>query len=105
MAKKKTKPTTPEKSTTLDEVRLKNRELQKQQMAKLALIYEDSLEPKVVILYRRIEEMIARSKMPLTHINLILDMLRHSCVEQAVEKYVTEGHKKIEGLGLEKKDG
>ena len=110
MAKKKpkktvSKKTTPKKTATLDEVRLRNREIQRQQMAKLAQIYEDSLEPKVVILYRRLEEMIARSKMSLTHISLILDMLKQSCIEQATDKYVTNGHKKLDSMGLEKKDG
>ena len=105
MTKKKVKKSQPKTTPALDEARLRNREIQKQQMAKLAQIYEDSLEPKVVILYRRIEEMIARSKMPLTQINLILDMLKQSCVEQAVDKYVTNGHKKLKGLGLEKQNG
>jgi len=90
-------------SKALDDKRLENREIQVQQMAKLALIYEDSLEPKIVLLYRRIEEMIARSNMPLVQINLILDMLKCSCVDQAVEKYVTSGHEKLIGLGLEKR--
>jgi len=90
------------KMATLDEVRSKNKELQIRQMAKLAQIYEDSLEPKIVILYRRLEELIARSKMPLTQINLILDILKHSCLEQATEKYVTNGRDKLQGLGLEK---
>lgn len=105
MAKKKTKKMAPPKTSALDEVRLRNREIQKQQMAKLAQIYEDSLEPKIVILYRRLEEMIARSKMPLTHISMILDMLKQSCIEQTTDIYVTNGHKKLEGVGLEKQNG
>ena len=105
MAKKKSKRSLPQKTSALDEARLKNQAIRLEQMAKLAQIYEDSLEPKIVVLYRRVEEIIARSKMPLTHVNLILDMLKHSCVEQAVDKYVTNGHKKLKGLGLEKQDG
>ena len=105
MAKKKTKKAVTKKGSTLDETRLKNQAIRLEQMAKLAQIYEDSLEPKIVVLCRRLEETIARSKMPLTHINLILDMLKHSCTEQAIDKYVTNGHKKLEGLGLEKQNG
>ncbi len=58
----------------LDKERLKARQEQAKKLAQLAHIYEESLEPKVVLLFRRMEEMIARSQMPLTHINLVLDM-------------------------------
>ena len=91
----------------LDEKRLDNRKIQAQKMTQLAQLYEDSLEPKVVLLYRRMEEMIARSGMPLTQINLVLDMLRYSCVEQAFNKYVTKGAEKLKVLKPkeEKKSG
>jgi len=50
----------------------KQRDAKVQQMMQLAKIYEETLEPKVVLLFRRMEEMIAVAQMPLTHINLVL---------------------------------
>lgn len=61
----------------------------------IAKIYEDTLEPKVVLLFRRMEEMIAASQMPLIHINLVLDMLKKGCIEMAYEGYVTKGAEKL----------
>ena len=82
----------------LDKERLKARQEQAKKLAQLAHIYEESLEPKVVLLFRRMEEMIARSQMPLTHINLVLDMLKKSCVEMAYTAYVEKGADKLKDL-------
>lgn len=86
----------------LDAKRLENRKIKAQQMEKLATIYENSLEPRVVLLYRELEKIVATAEVPLLHINLVLDMLKRSCVEQAYDKYVTTGHEKLKGL-IEKK--
>ena len=71
------------------------REKQVNQMLQLAKIYEETLEPKVVLLFRRLEEMIAQSQMPLTHINLVLDLLKKQCVNMADTAYVTKGAEKL----------
>jgi len=89
----------------LDKKRLEARKANLQKIEQLSQIYEDSLEPKIVILYRRIEEMISRSGLPLTQIHLVLGMLVNSCIDQAFEKYVIKGAEKLKGLGLEKRDG
>ena len=71
------------------------RNQQVQQMMQLAKIYEETLEPKVVLLFRRIEEMIAASGMPLTHINLVLSLLQHQCVDMAKTAYIDKGNEKL----------
>jgi len=75
------------------------KEQQVKKLLELSKIYEDSLEPKVVLLFRRMEEMIAASQMPLIHINLVLDMLKKSCVEMAYDGYVTKGAEKLMKFG------
>jgi hypothetical protein len=64
-------------------------------MMQLSKIYEETLEPKVVLLFRRIEEMIAASQMPLTHINLVLSLLQHQCVDMAKTAYIDKGNEKL----------
>ena len=71
------------------------RDKQIQQMMQLAKIYEETLEPKVVLLFRRMEEMIAAAQMPLTHINLVLDLLKTQCVSMADNAYITKGSEKL----------
>jgi len=71
------------------------RQKQVNQMMQLAKIYEETLEPKVVLLFRRMEEMIAAAQMPLTHINLVLDLLKARCVSMADTAYVTKGAEKL----------
>ena len=71
------------------------RDKQVQQMMQLAKIYEETLEPKVVLLFRRIEEMIASAQMPLTHINLVLDLLKAECVGMAHTAYIAKGAEKL----------
>lgn len=71
------------------------RDKQVRQMIQLAKIYEESLEPKVVLLFRRMEEMIAAAQMPLTHINLVLDLLKIRCVRMADNAYVAKGSEKL----------
>jgi len=82
----------------LDEARTKKREEDAKKLAQLAYIYGESLEPKVVLLFRQMEGMIARSQMPLVHINLILDMLKKTCVELAYTAYVDKGAEKLKPL-------
>lgn len=82
----------------LDKERLKTRQENIKKLEALASLYEESLEPKVVLLFRRMEEMIARSQMPLTHINLVLDMLKKSCVEMSHAAYVDKGADKLKDL-------
>ena len=41
------------------------------------------------------EEMIAAAQMPLTHINLVLDLLKRRLVEMADSAYVTKGGEKL----------
>jgi len=84
----------------LDKERLKVRQEQAKKLVQLVHVYEESLEPKVVLLFRRMEEMIARSQMPLTHINLVLDMLKKSCVEMAYTAYVEKGSDKLKDLKI-----
>ncbi len=64
-------------------------------MMQLAKIYEETLEPKIVLLFRRLEEMIAQAQMPLTHINLVLDLLKKQCVQMADTAYITKGSEKL----------
>ena len=71
------------------------RDKQVQQMMQLAKIYEETLEPKIVLLFRRMEEMIAAAQMPLCHINLVLDLLKTRCVAMADTAYVTKGAEKL----------
>ena len=71
------------------------RRQQVNKMIQLAKIYEETLEPKVVLLFRRMEEMIAAAQMPLTHINLVLDLLKARCVSMADNAYVTKGSEKL----------
>jgi hypothetical protein len=76
----------------------KAKEQQQQQVQKmlaLAKIYEETLEPKVVLLFRRMEEMIAAAQMPLIHINLVLDLLKFRLVGMADVAYVTKGSEKL----------
>jgi len=39
--------------------------------------------------------MIAQAQMPLTHINLVLDLLKKQCVNMADTAYVTKGAEKL----------
>jgi len=71
------------------------RDKQVNQMMALAKLYEETLEPKVVLLFRRIEEMIAAAQMPLTHVGLVLDLLKHRLVDMADTAYVTKGAEKL----------
>jgi len=73
----------------------RQKEAQVKRLLDIAKIYEDTLEPKVVLLFRRMEEMIAASQMPLIHVNLVLDMLKKSCVEMAYDSYVTKSAEKL----------
>lgn len=66
-----------------------------QQMLALAKVYEETLEPKIVLLFRRMEEMIAAAQMPLTHINLVLDLLKFRLTKMADEAYITKGSEKL----------
>ena len=98
MAKKKVekvieKPSNP--SAEAIEAAKAHRAQQVQKMMQLAKIYEETLEPKVVLLFRRLEEMIAQAQMPLTHINLVLDLLKKQCVNMADTAYVTKGAEKL----------
>ena len=101
MAKKKiepkvVKPTAPSGPTPeAIEAAKMQRDKQVQQMMQLAKIYEETLEPKVVLLFRRIEEMIAGAQMPLTHINLVLNLLQRQCVDMASTAYITKGSEKL----------
>lgn len=96
MAKKKAvkqKPSSP--SPEAIEAAKEQRQKQVNQMIQLAKIYEETLEPKIVLLFRRMEEMIAGAQMPLTHINLVLDLLKHRLVKMADEAYVSKGSEKL----------
>jgi len=94
MAKKKVeKPSVPSEEAI--EAAKVQRAQQVQKMMQLAKIYEETLEPKVVLLFRRLEEMIAQAQMPLTHINLVLDLLKKQCVNMADTAYVTKGAEKL----------
>jgi len=84
--KKKTSGPTPEQAKHQQQIN---------QMMQLAKIYEETLEPKIVLLFRRMEEMIAAAQMPLTHINLVLDLLKARCVNMADTAYVTKGAEKL----------
>jgi len=66
-----------------------------QQMLALAKIYEETLEPKIVLLFRRMEEMIAAAQMPLTHISLVLDLLKSRLIDMADEAYIKKGSEKL----------
>lgn len=83
----------------LDEARMKTREKRKAKLLEIATLYEESLEPKVVLLFRKLEEIIAYSQMPLTHINLVLDMLKANCVEMSIDAYVRRGAEKLPKAG------
>jgi len=94
MAKKKVeKPSVP--SVEAIEAAKVQRAQQVQKMMQLAKIYEETLEPKVVLLFRRLEEMIAQAQMPLTHTNLVLDLLKLHCVQMADTAYITKGTEKL----------
>lgn len=98
MAKKKVEPKTKvESGPTPEQITAAKtqRDKQVQQMMQLAKIYEETLEPKIVLLFRRMEEMIAAAQMPLTHINLVLDLLKARCVSMADNAYVTKGAEKL----------
>jgi len=79
----------------LDKARAKTRKAKEKKLLAMAKLYEESLEPKIVLLFRRMEEMIAHSQMPLTHINLVLDMLKAKCVEMSITAYVDKGADKL----------
>jgi len=66
-----------------------------QKMMQLAKIYEETLEPKVVLLFRRMEEMIAAAQMPLTHTNLVLDLLKARLITMADTAYIVKGADKL----------
>lgn len=86
----------------MDEARMKTKEEQKAKLLlELVQLYEESLESKVVILFRKLEEIIAYSQVPLTHINLVLDMLKAKCVEMSIDAYVNRGSEKIPKAGAE----
>lgn len=71
------------------------REQQIKNMLGIAKVYEETLEPKIVLLFRRLEEMIAASQMPLIHVNIVLDLLKKHLVDMADEAYVTKGTEKL----------
>lgn len=75
-------------------------QIQIQKMMAIAKIYEDTLEPKIVLLFRRMEEMIAAAQMPLIHINLVLDLLKKRLVDMADEAYVKKGAEKLMGKNI-----
>lgn len=72
-----------------------NRDAQVQQLLAIAKVYEETLEPKIVLLFRRMEEMIAAAQMPLVHINMVLDLLKHRLVAMADDGYVAKGGEKL----------
>jgi hypothetical protein len=80
----------------LDQERLKVQEENHKKVLKLAHLYEEALEPRIVVLYRKLEEVIAFSQIPLTHVNIVLDMLKKSCIEMAHDAYVTRGKEILE---------
>jgi len=87
-----------EKLDSLDQERLKAQKEQQKKILTLNKLYEDSLEARISMLYQKLEAQVAYAQLPLTHINLVLDMLKKQCVELAFDAYVTRGKEKLKSL-------
>ena len=91
---------------TLEEEQAKDRKQRNKKLKQLAVMYEDSMEIALVVLARKLEENIAASNVPLTHVNLVLDMLKQKCLEMSIDAYVTRGHEKLAKIeNKDKKNG
>ena len=65
------------------------------ELLKLAQVYEDYLEPRIVLLYRRIVEMLSASGMPLVQINMVLDLVKRDLVDLSHDAYSKRGSEKL----------
>ena len=76
----------------------------KKKLINVAKVYEDYLEPRIVLLYRRIIEMVASSQLPLTQINMALDLVKKDLMDLSHTAYSKNGTEKLMmGKELEKR--
>lgn len=64
-------------------------------LMKVAQVYEDSIEPRITLLAAKIEEQFALSQLPLTHINLVLDLLKARLLDMADDAYIKNGKEQL----------
>ena len=80
------------------------RQEQVKRLVQVAKVYEDYLEPRIVLLYRRMVELVATSQLPLVQINMSLDLVKRDLMDLSHDAYSKRGTEKLMmGKDLEKR--
>ena len=62
-----------------------------EKVEKLAELYENMLEQKLLHLFSQIVGYVSASGLPLVHINMVLDLVKKDLIEQAYDGYLKRG--------------